>query len=246
MSLPCEPWTTEDRLCCPDEGPTGVCDDPPVTPTYPWTDAELIDVASRLLYHATCERFTGSCPASLRPCSCACPDCTCCSCSVHAIALAGRYPVLQVTEVVIDGVVLAPAAYRLDEFSRLVRVDGGRWPHWQDLHADPDVVGGSTFIIRYTVGRAVPVDLQYAAALLTCELKLACGGQGCRLPEGTQRIVRDGIEFDLIDPATTFRQPTATFGIPEVDRIVAQYTPCGKRGPKQRLMFADDPGGIRG
>jgi hypothetical protein len=246
VALPCTPWTTTDRLCCPDEAPSTDCAGDPVVPTYPWTDDELIDIASRMLFHATCERFPGVCSGNtLRPCSCACRDETCCKCDRRAVPLAGRYPVLEIEEVRVDGVVLPPSAYRLDEFSRLVRVDGERWPVRQDMTADP-LTDADTFVIRYTVGRAVPDDLQYAAALLACELKKVCGGQGCQLPDRVQRVIRDGIEYEVVDVGTMLARPGSAFGIADVDRIVALYQPCGSRGPKNRLMFADDPGGVRG
>lgn len=241
-SLPCEPFTTANRMCCPDEAPTLDCDGNPVTPTYPWTDDELILVASRLLYHATCERFTGECPnQQLRPCQCYCRDRNCCRCELRAVPLAGRFPVLEVTEIKIDAVVLPASSYRLDEFSRVVRVDGLQWPLSQDLAADPDA-DANTFVIRYTVGRAVPLDLQHAAALLACELKKACNGQGCQLPDNVTRVVRDGLEFDVFPQGVPNKitQGAGLFGIPEIDMIVNQYKPCPTRGPKRRLMFASD------
>jgi hypothetical protein len=246
MTLPCQPWTTADRLCCPDEASSLDCNGDPVVASYPWTDDELIRIASRLLFHATCERFPGECSGhEFRPCSCECRDISCCKCEVSSVPLAGRYPVLEIDEVRVDGAMLPSSAYRLDEFSRLVRVDGQRWPARQDLTADPNT-DADTFIIRFSVGRAVPDDLQYAAALLACELKKACGGQGCALPDGVQRVVRDGIEFEVAAEATTFTRPGVVFGVPEIDRIVSLYQPCGARGPRQRLMFADDPGGVHG
>lgn len=243
-ALPCEPWTTADRLCCPDETPVLDCDGLPVVPTYPWTDDELIMVASRMLYHATCERFTGECTNNeLRPCKCSCPVGQCCGCRLQVVALAGRYPVLEVTEVKINAVVLPASDYRLDEFSRLVRIDGQPWPHVQDLAADPDT-DPDTFVIRYTVGRAVPIDLQHAAALLACELKKACGGQSCDLPDGVTHVIRDGLEFDMVPQGITnqITQGKGLFGIPQIDMIVNQYKPCEKTQytPKRRLFFADE------
>lgn len=241
-ALPCEPYTDAARLCCDDEGATLDCNGVPVVPTYPWTDDELILIASRMLYHATCERFTGECANELRPCKCGCPVGECCGCRLQQVPLAGRYPVLAITEVKIDAVVLPASDYRLDEFSRLVRVDGQPWPHTQDLTGDPDV-DPNTFVIRFTVGRAVPIDLQHAAALLACELKKACNGQGCQLPDNVTRVVRDGLEFDMLPLETNIlKQGRGAFGIPAIDMIINQYKPCEKtiHTPKRRLMFADD------
>lgn len=247
MSLPCDPWTTADRLCCPDVSDSEDCSGSPIVSTYPWTDDELIEIASRVLFHASCERFPGVCAGhSLRPYRCECRDLDHCGCRLDSIPLAGRYPVLEIDEVKIDGAALPASSYRLDEYSRLVRVDGERWPARQDLSKDPDA-DADTFIIRFKVGRLVPTDLQYAAALLACELKKACGGQGCSLPDGVSRIIRDGIEYDVVDslPNKIITSDGLT-GIAEVDRILYQYKPCGSRGPKRRLMFADDWDGDRG
>lgn len=241
MSLPCDPWTTTDRLCCPDTPDSEDCQGSSVSVSYPWTDDELIMIASRVLFHATCERFPGECTGNeARPYLCGCRDVARCDCRADSIPLAGRYPVLEITEVKIDGAALPASSYRLDEYSRLVRTDGFRWPARQDITKDPDA-DADTFVVRYKVGRLVPTDLQYAAALLACELKKACGGQGCSLPDGVRRIIRDGIEYDVVDslPNKIITSEGLT-GIAEVDRIVYQYKPCGSRGPKQRLMFADD------
>ncbi len=242
-SLPCEPYTDASRLCCDDEADSVGCDDVAIVPTYPWTDDELILIASRMLYHATCERFTGECANELRPCKCSCPDQDCCRCTFQHVPLAGRYPVLEVTEVRVDGVVLPTSDYRLDEFSRLVRTGGESWPHTQDLTKNPDT-DSDTFRIKYTVGRAVPIDLQHAAALLACELKKACNGQGCELPDNVTRVMRDGLEFDMVPQGVpnVLTQGRGLFGIPAVDMIVNQYKPCDKtqHTPKRRLMFADD------
>lgn len=241
-TLPCEPgWTTEDRVLCfaPDVADVrGACadpDDPAVPATYAWTTEEVIRVASRILFLRTCRRFPGVCDVSLRPCDPCSGMCHgslealsegWCSCHYTFIPLAGPYPVIDVTEVKIDGVVIPAADYRVDEYSRLVRTDGMRWPRSQDMDRDPDAVGPDaerTFVVRYRVGRDVPEDLQYAAALLAAELKRACNGQSCRLPDRVTSVVRDGVAFDLIDPAEIARG--SSFGVPQIDAILAGY-PC--------------------
>lgn len=261
-TLPCPPmWTTPERvLClCPDDPDTrGACADPldpPVPAVYGWTTDEIIRVASRILFLRTCRRYPGVCDVSLRPCD-PCRECgSCCECRYTFVPLAGPYPVVGVTEVKIDGVVIPNTSYRLDEYSRLVRTDGETWPRNQSMDNDPDDAGPGgerTFIIRYTVGRDVPDDLQYAATLLACELKRACGGQTCRLPDRVTSVVRDGVSFDLIDPAEIAQG--SSFGVPQIDAILKGY-PCADARQYRftsRLMHPlldgerYDRGGVRG
>jgi hypothetical protein len=232
-TLPCEPvWTTPERVdcLCPDNantnGPCAAPGDPPVPASYGWTTAEIIRVASRILFLKTCRRFPGECVVELRPCD-PCRVCnSCCTCDYHFIPLSGPYPVIDIAEVKIGGVTIPDTEYRVDEYSRLVRLgDMGNWPRSQNLDHDPDDPAyDDTFVVRYVVGRSVPEDLEYAAALLTCELKRACAGQTCNLPDRVTSVVRDGVSFDLIDPAEIAMG--SSFGVPMIDAILKQY-PCG-------------------
>lgn len=232
-TLPCAPaWTTPERVAClrPDDpdinGPCADPLDPPTPAMYAWDIDEIIRVASRILFLRTCRRYPGVCDVELRPCD-PCREClSCCTCHYHFIPLAGPYPVVEVLEVKIDGVVVPPAEYRLDEYARLVRVlpEHEGWPRYQRMDADPDGPDAEdTFVIRYRVGRAVPEDLEYAAALLAAELKRACAGQSCALPDRVTNIVRDGVSFDLVDPAEIAQG--SSFGVPVIDAILKGY-PC--------------------
>jgi len=188
-----------------------------------WDTDQLIQVASKILFERTCRRFPGECEVELRPCD-PCRTCKeCCDCRYEFIPLAGPYPVSEITEVKVDGVVVPPANYRLDEYIRLVRTDGERWPRSQNLNADPDVPGERTLVVRYTTGRPVPDDLQYAAALLTCELRRACGGLPCSLPERVTSITRDGVSYQVLDAQEVVFN--GSFGVPMIDAILKSY-PC--------------------
>ena len=64
--------------------------------------------------------------------SCGCAAADPCSCGpLSEIILPG--PVGAIVEIVIDGVILDPLAYRVDNGNRLVRQDGGSWPICQDM-----------------------------------------------------------------------------------------------------------------
>lgn len=247
-TMPCQPWTTADRLCCPGE----VLADDPCTvevesgpATYKWTDDELIQMASNILFKRTCSLYPGECESTLRPCL----ECNCrehaCGCHYEIVPLAGRYPVLEVTEVRIDGVLVPDTVYRLDEYARLVRTDGDVWPRRQDLSADP-LTDTDTFLISFKTGRSVPPELQYAAALLACELKKACNGQGCRLPDNIRTVVREGVTYEVANIAELM---DGSFQVPELDLILKSYD-CAHKPLRNRLLhpLLDDEvhPGVRG
>ena len=226
QQLPCVPWTTEERVDCMCPTPANVggpCVDPPVPGVPTWTTEEIIGIVSKILFEKTCRRFPGVCDApQLRPCD-PCRSCgDCCECRYEFVPLAGLYPVVDITEVKIDGAIIPPTSYRVDEYNRLVRTDGLLWPRWQNMNADPDIVGERTFVIRYRVGRPVPPDLEYAAALLACELKKFCNGNGCRLPDRVTSVVRDGVTYEVLD-AQEVANTYGSFGIPHLDAIVKPY-----------------------
>jgi len=67
--------------------------------------------------------WVNSCMCASDPCSCG---------PIHEIVLPG--PVGSIVEVLIDGAVLHPSAYRVDNGNRLVRQDGADWPACQDMN----------------------------------------------------------------------------------------------------------------
>lgn len=110
--------------------------------------------------------------------------------------------VRTVTEVMIDGVVLDPTAYRLTRAGaqwRLLRVDGGRWPTTQDQGVDGDQVGG--WQVKYVHGNPVPYGGRVAAGLYSCELtKALVHDDSCRLPRRIQTVTRAGASMAFVDP----------------------------------------------
>lgn len=225
MGIPveiCEPWTTPDKLCCPDAEPTIPCEGgDPIVPTYAWTDLELIQAATGILFRATCHLFPGHCQITVRPCG----ECDCghggpCPCGRYFfISLQDRYPVISVDEVLIDGVVVPPASYRVDDYHRLVRLDGACWPRCQDL-IEP-TTEPNTFEVTYTAGRRPPIQLQMAAAELACEMKRACNGSDCRLPRNVTSVSRNGVTMNL--DAVEAAVAGGVSGLAIVDAAVSQY-----------------------
>lgn len=151
-----------------------------------------------------------------------------CGCgSAASLKLPG--PIASIDSVTIDGEVLDPSAYRVDNWRWLVRTDDGGWPTCQDL-TEP------SFEISYQRGRPVPEHGQIAAGTLACELaKDACGDRSCRLPRRVSSIDRQGTsivfdEFNDLEKGHT--------GIWLIDSWVSSVTQPPRRG---RVRSPDIP-----
>lgn len=147
--------------------------------------------------------------------------------------------VAQVTEVMIDGVVLDPSAYRLDSFRGspvLVRIDGECWPECQDMSLDPDEIGA--FTITYQPGELLPAAGQIAAGMLACEFLKACQGAECALPQQLSSLSRNGVEVQVVDPASLLDDGKT--GVAMVDLWVKSVNPYGRAAPA-RVRSLDAP-----
>ena len=254
---PCSMWADINQIaaCC-DVTVEGV--DPFVLIA---TLTSAMTAASEVLYLTSGKRFAGACQRTVRPCkddSCGCGyqvlsrghlvgwDGTCwsgydCGCTpLSRVKLAGS--VRSITEVLIDGIVVAPDTYRVDEQKWLVRKDGLRWPRCQALDRDDDEEG--TFAVTYVYGRTPPEIGQSAALALACEIYKSCSGAAdCALPTGVTRVTRQGITIER-----TFLQRDAhgvwRTGIAAVDLFLNAVNPAGlaRRGtvwsPSSRARYA--------
>lgn len=112
-----------------------------------------------------------------------------------SIALPG--PVHEVTEVIIDGLVLPEEAYRVHG-RYLHRVDGGVWPTYQDRTLPDDAPGA--FAVTYSRGLKVPDGGKIAAGVLALEIMRAlCHDEECQLPQRVQTITRQGVTMAMLD-----------------------------------------------
>lgn len=139
-----------------------------------------------------------------------CPKCgdRCWCESISEIVLPG--PVNEVTEVRIDGNVLHSDNYRVDDWTRLVRVDGGEWPRCQQMGLPPTEDG--TFQVTYKKGLPVPDAGKIAAGVLKCEFaKSLCGDDSCALPGRVTQIVREGATLAMFDPSDPEKGLTGIF-----------------------------------
>lgn len=230
---PAQAWTTVDdvALCC----------SPAVGTDYS-VYQDSVDEASQLLFELSGRLYAGLMSKTVRPfCRCSCTRCQvlsrghivgdvghCCEdlCSPGRILLSG-YPVREITEVKIDGVVLADTEYRLDNYRWAVRKNGYVWPYYQNFTVDDTETG--TWSISYTYGQPPPLAGQAAAAELACEAYKACyGGSGidCALPTGVSRVSRQGIVIEkLTFTAWGLQGGIWRTGLPRVDAFLNAYNP---------------------
>lgn len=241
---PCDPWCTAADMCSPCDDysfPAGLLDD-------------AIEAASGVLFMLSARQFPGVCAETVRPCarsrskglmpdrgyggywssslgSCSCNREDRCGCSSRAMIELPSQPVIDITEVKVDGVVLGAAFYRVDEWKWLVRLpdaDGTNpgWPCCQRLDlADTE---DETWSVTYTFGRTPPQAGLEAAKELACQLALACQPETvgeCNLPQRVQSITRQGVSYVLLDPMA-FLDKGKT-GLYRVDLFLAAYNPRG-------------------
>jgi hypothetical protein len=148
-------------------------------------------------------------------CGCASGDC---GCSVPCEAVLPGV-VGAITEVWVDGAVLDPDAYRVDNGNRLVRVDGGCWPLCQDMsvgNRDDDA-----FSVTYYQGSAPDKLSQRAAGQLAVEFYKACQNKECKLPARVQTVTRMGVTYQISSDMFA----DGSTGIAEVDAFIGRYNP---------------------
>jgi hypothetical protein len=156
-----------------------------------------------------------------RNCWCGCGGGDCCTCAPTCqVYLPG--PVGSILSVTVDGVVVDPATYRVDDGVWLVRTggDGFCWPDCQDYNLDS---GAGTFFVTYTRGEQPPPALLSAAGTLACEYAKACQNQACRLPAYVVALSRQGVDFQAADPFALLENGLT--GLWEVDSLIKHLNP---------------------
>lgn len=151
--------------------------------------------------------------------ACGCTSSDSCSCGPLSEVILPAQEVSGPIIVKINGGVLDPTSYRVDNGNRLVRQDGSAWPICQQMGVADGEEG--TFSVSYYPGIGPDDALNYAAGLLAVEWYKACTGNDCRLPSGVTRVQRQGVNFEV--PADMFASGLS--GIREVDAIVGTYNP---------------------
>lgn len=243
---PCSLWADVDAV-------SACCNLPSTTGTMPEVDpfvliAQLtaaLTASSQLLYEASGRRYAGTCQRVVRPCqidACMCGvqvlsrghlvgwDGDCwggynCGCRpLSRVKLAGI--VRSIVQVKIDGIVVNPSEYRVDEGRWLVRKNGSHWPSCQALELDDTEPG--TFSVTYTYGRTPSEMAQQAATQLACEVYKSCAGLECSLPTGVTRVTRQGV---TIERSFLQRDPNGVWrsGLALVDLFLNTVNPHGIR-----------------
>lgn len=236
----CSEWATEDDLCSP-------CNDyanlGPIA-------SDFLQAASDLLFEMSGRQFPGECTQTVRPCArrrwgrgqvdsapagwspgwgwCGCGAGACSCGGLFSLEL-GAFPVVSVNEVLVDGAAVDASLYRVDDWRTLVRLedaDGSNpgWPRVQRLDR-PDT-DEDTFAVSFTWGRMPPPAGVTAAAVLACELALACDPENqdkCRLPKTVTSVTREGITM-VLSPSD-FLDKDGKTGIYEVDIFLRAYNP---------------------
>jgi hypothetical protein len=250
---PCTAWTTSsDALAC-----CGV----DVGTDFSALDDHVV-AASEVLFALSGRLFAGLCSKTVRPCrtNCGCGiqvlsrghviapwhwlgnswgcDDDPCGCAPLSRVLLSGYPVREVTQVKIDGDVVDPDTYRLDNHRWLVRVRDPAdpttvlsWPSCQALDL-PDTEDG-TFSVTYTYGQNPPAVGVQAANALACQLYQAClGGAGdCEIPANAVRVTRQGVTIDKSATIAWFYGKSDVSGwatgIPAVDVFLNAFAVAG-------------------
>lgn len=150
-------------------------------------------------------------------CGCQSDNCSCTEVrEVYLPGHAGRIDSVQV-----DGVVLDPTAYRVDNGNQLVRQDGLDWPVCQDMNL-PDGQEG-TFSVTYLDGNPVDALGAHVAGILAQEFARACVNAACALPDRVQSLTRQGISMQMQPDETEF--PGGRTGVRFVDDWIQVWNP---------------------
>lgn len=136
-----------------------------------------------------------------------------CNCgNVPSVLLEG--PVGYIVDVRVDGVALPPSSYRVEDGTRLVRLDGDSWP----------ACAGDHFTVTYLQGYEVDELGEFIGGILANEFLMALTDERkCRLPAETTSVARQGINLTF----ETGLFPGGVTGIREVDLYVQQWNPNG-------------------
>lgn len=153
--------------------------------------------------------------AALKACNCVFG----CGCA----AMAGVYltaPVGDIISVSLNGELLDPAAYRVEDGERLIRTDGAAWP----------VCAGKDFTVTYLNGHPIDAMGAYAGGVMAAEwLSALKSDKKCRLSSRVTSVNRQGIAMEL----TPGMFPDGVTGIEEVDLYIRIWNPHGwKVAPK--------------
>jgi hypothetical protein len=146
----------------------------------------------------------------------------------------GSYPVTAVTLVKIDGVVIPPNEYYLQDYRILVRerpsismtpTERYGWPVNQLMDL-PDTQQG-TFSVTFRYGVPPPASGVLAAETMAQQLVLNALGQTSSLPQRVTSVQRQGVSTSVVDVMDFFSKGLT--GIYSVDIFIRTYNPTGAK-----------------
>lgn len=157
----------------------------------------------------------------------------------------GAYPVTEIVQVLIDGVVIPADEYELRNHRTLIRMRPSAsavpterygWPTCQsgDL---PDTQQG-TFSITYEYGSPPPESGKLAALKLAEYIALPQLGDTTRYPKRVKQVTRQGVTTSTTDATDMLK--SGSIGIWEVDAFLLAVNP--KRNQRQAAVWSPDVG----
>lgn len=131
-----------------------------------------------------------------------CPSNSCSCVGLDETTLPG--PVVEITEVKLDGVVLTKNVdYRIDDYRKLVRLNGILWPFCQNMNLADTEVG--TWSVTANYGEIVPILGRMAVGELATEIvKFLTCDDSCALPQGVVDVSRQGISMTIANISELF------------------------------------------
>lgn len=144
----------------------------------------------------------------------------------------------EIIQVKVDGVALPTNAYRVDDWRKLVRLDGGTWPDCQQLDRSDTEPG--TWSVTYWTGTVPDAGASFALTDLAVEWWKACQGKPCSLGENVRQVARQGITYDIDTVYESIREGRT--GIKRVDLWIFSVNPHGLR----RRMRVYSPDTVHG
>lgn len=225
-------WVTAAQVTagCADDVTGCVGCDPSLTAVSPvalWTSDQLAAAASEILFYASGSRFPGLAVETVWPSAvpwqCAEPT------DYTVLELDTQWPVVEITEVKIDGAVVDPATYRLDDWGRIQRlttpgVVNPGWPvvRWPDrAHPVVPTPGAGTFSVSYRYGRVVPLNGMIAALALACAMRAWSTPVAELFGDNVTSLSTGGMSMSLETTAAAVADGRT--GINAVDRFLCQY-----------------------
>lgn len=191
--------------------------------------AQVLDDASDLVYYLTQGTWFGVCEGTVRPCrTCWCNDCRSC-CDIESIQL--RQDAIDITEITIDGDVLASNAYELRSGGRLVRLNPTdpderpeHWPCCQKMYRP--LTRDDTFGITYTFGQElIPTWVKNAVIELACDMATFFETGRSKLPGATTSVTMNNVTMSLQSRAEALRDETVLASFPAVNTLLGLHGP---------------------